>query len=104
MSYAICTLFEGNYHYGVAALSNSLYRKKFRGSIYVGYRGKLPDWANSAKDTTSFEWNGSKTLEVGEGMQVHFLPLDTDYHFANYKPLYMLRLFDGPATDAEGVV
>ncbi len=103
MSYAVCTLFEGNYHFGVAALSNSLYKKGFRGSIYAGYRGQLPEWSNTAKSTTSFQWEGSKTLEVGEGMQIHFLPLDTDYHFSNHKPEFMLRLFEGPAKDAEGL-
>lgn len=104
MSYAACTLFEGNYHFGLAALSNSLYKNGFRGSIYAGYRGKLPEWSHPAKETTSFQWKGSKTLEVGDGMQIHFLPLDTDYHFTNYKPRFMLRLFDGPAKDAGGLI
>lgn len=104
MPYSICTLFEGHYHYGVAALTNSLYKKGFRGSIYAGYRGKLPEWSNRAKETTSFQWKGSKTLEVADGLQIHFLPVDTDYHFANYKPEYMIQLFEGPASDAEGLV
>src|SRR6187402_1067971 len=104
MSYAICTLFEGNYHWGVAALSNSLYKRGFRGSVYVGYRGKLPAWTDAAKPTTSFEWEGSKTLEPADGLKLHFLPLDTKYHFTNYKPDFMLRLLDGPASDAAGIV
>ena len=104
MSYAICTLFEGNYHWGVAALSNSLYKRGFRGSVYVGYRGKLPAWTDAAKPTTSFEWEGSKTLEPADGLKLHFLPLDTKYHFTNYKPDFMLRLLDGPASDADGIV
>lgn len=103
MSYAVCTLFEGDYHFGVAALSNSLFRKGFRGSVYAGYRGKLPAWCSGATATTGFEWQGSTTLAVAEGFQIHFLPIDTDYHFANYKPAYMLRLFEGPAAGAEGL-
>ncbi len=104
MSFAVCTLFEGTYHYGIAALSNSLYKRGFRGNVFAGYRGKLPDWARKAKPTTDFEWRGSTTLQVGQGMQVHFLPVDTEYHFSNYKPQYMQQLFDGAAKEINGLV
>ena len=43
MDSVICTLFEGHYHYGLAAFINSVLRYNFKGCIYVGYKGKLPD-------------------------------------------------------------
>ncbi len=103
MSYSVCTLFEGHFHYGVAALSNSLYRRGFRGAIYAGYRGPLPEWAGTAQETTAFMWDGSKTFKVADGLQIHFLPLQTDYQFSFYKPEFMLTLLAGPAKDSEGL-
>jgi len=99
----VCTLFENNYHYGVAALTNSLYHRGFRGPVYAGYRGTLPSWCSNAKKNTQFQWPDSTTLEVAEGLQIHFLPLDTDYHLTNYKPDFMLRLLSGPASDAKAI-
>src|SRR5450631_3672108 len=98
MTTAICTLFENNYHYGVAALTNSLYISGYRGAIYAGYRGTLPPWCLNAKENKLLNWPDSKTLEVADGIQIHFLPLNTPYHLANYKPDFMLSLLNGPAT------
>jgi hypothetical protein len=103
MNSAICTLFEGHYHYGVAALTNSLYKHGFRGAIYAGYKGELPFWAISAVENPALAWSGSRTLEVVEGLQLHFLPLDTDYHLTNYKPRFMLRLWRGPANQVDAL-
>jgi len=103
MSFAICTFIEDHYHFGVAGLANSVYKRGFRGSMFVGYRGKLPEWASPLKENTLIEWNGSRTREVLEGMQIHFLPIDTEYHLSNYKPEFMLRLFEGPAKNEEGI-
>ena len=44
MNITLCTLFEGNYHFGVAALSNSLIAAGYAGDLWVGYRGALPGW------------------------------------------------------------
>lgn len=101
MNSVICTLFEGSYHYGVAALVNSLFCNGFRGSVYAGFRGTLPTWANSAKESTNLEWKGAKTFDVTDKLQIHFLPLDTEYHLTNYKPDLMLKLINGPAQNAE---
>lgn len=99
----ICTLYEGHYHYGVAALSNSLYKNGFRGEIYVGYRGMLPPWAATAYENDVLGWENAKTFQATEGLQLHFLPLVTDYHLTNYKPDFMLKLWEGPAKEAEAM-
>jgi hypothetical protein len=94
---AICTLYEGHYHHGLAALSNSLYNNGFRGTIYVGFRGDLPPWATEAKDNPSLNWKGGKTIIMAEGLVLTFLPLTTKYHLTNYKPDFMMQLWEGAA-------
>lgn len=103
MPYAVCTLFEKNYHYGVAALVNSLYKKGFRGAVYAGYRGALPNWCKDAREDLSLNWDGAKTFDVAEGLQIHFLPIKNDYNLSNYKPDFMLQLFEGSAKDKTGL-
>lgn len=103
MKSAVCTLFENHYHHGVAALTNSLYHNGYRGNIYAGYRGSLPNWSSLAKDNHLLFWPGAKTLNVKDGLYIHFLPVDTNYHLTNYKPDFMLRLWNGPAKDANAM-
>lgn len=97
MNSAVCTLFEGDYHYGVAALANSLYRAGFRGNMYAGYRGALPGWAANAVARPLQSWPDARALQIDAGMTIVFLPLVTEYHLANYKADFMLALFGGPA-------
>lgn len=101
MNSAICTLFEGHYHYGVATLSNSLYNQGFRGTIYAGYRGALPDWALRGTKGTIGKWKDAISLFPIEGLQLVFLPLTTHYSLTNYKPDFMLELWQDVAKDAE---
>lgn len=105
MKTAICTLFEGHYHYGLAALLNSLHVKGFEGSVYVGYRGNLPAWAlKSGKKETIDHYKNAIRLSLGNEVEVIFLELETDYHFTNYKPNFMLELWSGPALEVETMV
>ena len=87
---ALCTLFEGDYHYGLAAFVNSLFRAGYQGTVWVGYRGALPPWLGQ------LEPRSGKHPEFWLQNKIHliFLPLDTASHLANYKPDFMLRLFD----------
>lgn len=103
MNSAICTLYEGHYHHGVAALSNSLFINGFRGDLYVGFRGGLPPWATAAKDNILLKWKGGKTLNVAEGLDLHFLPLTTNYHLTNYKADFMTQLWEGPAEKSDSM-
>jgi hypothetical protein len=103
MKTVICTLFEGHYHFGVAALTNSLSRQGYQGEIFVGYRGSLPNWARSATKNTGINWNGATSMSPSKDIVLHFLPLSTDYHFANYKPNFMLELLEGPAKEADKI-
>jgi hypothetical protein len=95
MNASVCTLFEGHYHFGVAAWVNSLYYQGYRGAVYVGYRGTLPHWSKEATDDSSLSWPGAKTLQVAEGLQLHFLPVTTEFHLTNYKPFFMLSILEG---------
>jgi hypothetical protein len=99
----VCTLFEGSYHYGLAALTNSLYANGFRGEVLAGYRGDLPPWSGAAKPAPMAGWSNARALAVADGLSLVFLPLQTDHHLTNHKPTFMLRLLDGPAKGADAL-
>ena len=94
MSSVICTLFEGHFHYGVAALVNSHYQHGFKGDFFIGYRGELPFWATAATNNNSLNWPGTKTLIIAEELKLHFLPINTNAHFTNYKTHFILELWE----------
>lgn len=103
MKSVVCTLYEGNYHLGVAALVNSLYNHGYRGVIFIGYRGSLPRWATNAKPDISLQWEKANSLIVLDDLILSFLPLDTDCHLTNYKPKFILDLWKGPAKHADSI-
>ncbi len=84
---AVCTLFEGDYHYGLGALVNSLCRLGFAGVIWAGYRGMLPPWASATKD-----YEDIRELRIQEDVLVRFVKIETQDHFTNHKPQFMLRI------------
>jgi len=90
----ICTLFEGDYHFGVAALVNSLVRAGYMGTVWVGYRGALPPWLDQLKH---LDVQGSEYM-VTDQVRLVFLPLKTDTHFTNYKPEFMIDLLANQAS------
>ena len=82
----VCTLFEGDFHYGVAALANSLIRGGFRGLIWAGFRGELPPW------TTNLRKLSNGLFDVG-GAILGFEEIETHKHFTQFKPEFMATLF-----------
>ncbi len=102
MNSIVCTLFEKHYHYGLAALANSLYQHGFRGSVYAGYRGELPQWCATAKEEDEGPWPGARIVEIDQSFRIYLLPVETDFHLTNYKPYFMLQLLEvfGKQADA----
>ncbi len=94
---AICTLFEGDYHLGLAALVNSLAAAGYAGTVWAGYRGALPPWLPQLK---RLDAAGDEYI-VTDQMRLAFVRLDTDYSLTNYKPQFMLDLLAGKACDCE---
>ncbi|MGD1062626.1 MAG: hypothetical protein ABR860_05130 [Terracidiphilus sp.] len=95
---AICTLFEGDYHLGLAALVNSLVRAGYAGTVWAGYRGALPPWVNQLK-------RGDKSradeFRVTDQVRIVFMKLSTGMHLTNYKPEFMLNLLANEARDCK---
>jgi hypothetical protein len=98
MNSAVCTLFGGDYHYGVGALANSLYAHGFRGTIFAGYDEPLPTWAkNMEKHDGYFQFN------VTDGLSIRFIYLEPGVHFSNYKPDFMLEVWEKHCPQAEAL-
>lgn len=100
---SVCTLFEKDYHHGVVSLVNSLVRNGFEGAVYAGYRGELPAWARAGARLDSAVWHGATVVQAGSTCEVLLLPMQTEAHFTNIKPDFMLRLFDTPGFAPEGL-
>jgi len=94
----VCTLWEGDYHKGAVALTNSLYAKGYRGTVWMGYRGPLPAWANGATGDDM-----QRHLPLADGLDVVLVKLETQRHFAHYKPQFLRRVLEELDPQAEGV-
>ena len=89
MKSVVCTLFEQHYHLGAAVLVNSLCRAGYAGPVYAGFRGALPEWAESrARPVDKARWE----MTVTHNVRIVFMALQTPAHFTNYKPDFMLEV------------
>jgi hypothetical protein len=93
----ICTLFEGDFHIGLAAFLNSLVHAGYSGTVWAGFRGPLPPWLNQIQRSGA----GENEYRVGDQLELVFLKVSTEIHLTNYKPRFMLDLLRGPARDCE---
>lgn len=99
MNITLCTLFEGNYHFGVAALSNSLIASGYVGDLWVGFRGPLPAWILDAPGYRK----ATGELQVAPTLRLRLLELDTPLHFTYYKPTFLREMLERHAPDADVV-
>lgn len=89
MSVTLCTLFEGDYHLGAAALLNSLHRSGFTGTFVCGHRGPRPAWAGQTASLAP--------------VQVVWVEVSAPVHLTNYKPTFMLACLHTHTPAAEVV-
>lgn len=90
MEHLVCTLFEKDYHYGAAALINSLCANGFKGTFFGALRGDFPAWAATAEKIGPHTRRFSPTQDV----EVILEQINPTVHLAHYKPTLMLELLE----------
>jgi hypothetical protein len=95
---AVCTLWEGDYHKGLATLVNSLVSTGFRGKVWAGYRGTLPEWSEASDRRAQ-----RHVLTLPIGIELIFIRIDGDLHLSHYKPIWCLRILNELDTQATGI-
>jgi hypothetical protein len=98
MKSAVCTLFGGQLHYGLGALANSLYAHGFRGTIFAGFDEPLPPWAQNVE-----KHNGFFQFKAADGLLIRFIHLEPDVHFSNYKPDFILDVWEKHCPQADAL-
>ena len=83
----ICSLYEGDFHLGLAALINSITRGGYRGLFWIGCRGILPPW------TAKLHRRPDGLFEVGDAL-LGFENIDPARHFGQFKPEFLLRTIE----------
>jgi len=94
--HVVCTLAEGSYFYGVAALANSLVTAVFRGSILVGYRGNRPEWLKGLEKDSTVD-----AYLLTPQVRLQLIELPGTWHLNNHKPHFMKQIFHEIVPNAE---
>jgi hypothetical protein len=97
MKITLCTLFEGHYHYGVAALANSLASAGYEGTLWVGHRGGLPAWIAGRRDRDG-------CVQVTAGLTLRTVALDPPMSLNYHKPVFMREILETHEPDSDAVV
>ena len=84
----IVCLFDGDYHIGLAALTNSLEQFGFKGLVNVAYRSVIPPWVSQLK------FMGNDYFYLTDDITIHFAQVVTDMHLGYYKPYFIKQTFD----------
>lgn len=92
MRFAVGILIEGRYAEGAAALVNSLWRWGFDGTVFVGVRGRLPDWLNHGA-----------ARQAGRGPRLVAVPVAEPGALTWLKPRFLLDLLDDAALELDGL-
>ena len=93
----VCTIFEGHYHFGGAALVNSLLAHGYTGKVWIGTRGALPPWVGSLQESGPNRY-------VVAGVELCFVQLDVQRTMSAEKPRLMLQILRELEPESNGVV
>ena len=88
-------------------LVNSLCSHGFKGEIYAGYRGGLPEWSvkigRQNLDFANQRLNAWSSVEVTESVRLVLVPVSFEGHLTNRKPDFMLQLFEESPFDIDSL-
>lgn len=82
----ICTLYQKEYNYGVAALLNSLFKSGYAGEFYIGFNESLPSWTLQLEKVSPYVYS------INNQIIVHFLVVEQNMHYGYYKPFFINHL------------
>ena len=94
--HVVCTVAEGSYFYGVAALANSLVAAGFKGSILVGYRGSRPAWLKGLERDPKAD-----SYLIAPEVRLQLIELPGEWRLNNCKPNFMKQIFRDLVPGAE---
>jgi hypothetical protein len=92
----VCTLAEGSYFNGVAALTNSLVDAGFRGDVVVGYRGSKPAWLAQLKKD-----HANDVYVVTPQVHLKLVEIPGTWHLNNCKPHFIKQVLLEQSADAD---